>query len=79
VVEHIQVSGSDMAILGEHIMAQDGPLTRQPDFFGADEAITSFAHGKKKWVATMIFTGKTRAEVNAKRENSYNQILKPLS
>ncbi|MDY0221808.1 MAG: 3-methylornithine--L-lysine ligase PylC [Desulfobacterium sp.] len=75
VVEHIQVSGSGMEILGEHIMAQDGPLTRHPDFFGADEAITSFVPGKSHWVATMVFVGNTQAEVNAKREKSYSQII----
>lgn len=75
VVEHIHVSGSAMEVLGEHIMAQDGPLTRQACFFGADEAVTSFVPGKTQWVATMVFAGNTRAEVNAKRENCYNQIM----
>ncbi len=75
-VEHIQVSGSKIAFPGEHIMAGDGPLTRQPGFFGADEAITSFTPGKKKWVATLIFTGKTVDAVSTKKQNCYKQIYR---
>ncbi|RLC15465.1 MAG: hypothetical protein DRH93_19715 [Deltaproteobacteria bacterium] len=55
-------------------MPQDGPLKIISDFFGADEAITSFAKGKDKWVATMIFTGSSQEEVINKRENCYNKM-----
>lgn len=74
VFEHIQVSGSKIEVLGEHIMAEDGPLTHHVDFWGADEAITSFAPGKDPWVATLIFTGKTHDAVAAKKQDCYEQI-----
>ncbi len=73
-VEHIRVSGADLEVCGEHIMTLDGPLTVQTDFFGANEAITSYAPGKKQWVATLIFTGSTHEDVTAKRQNCYEQI-----
>ena len=73
-VEHILFSGSGFKVCGEHIMSQDGPLKIISDFFGADEAITSFAKGKDRWVATMIFTGRTQEEVINKRENCYNKM-----
>ena len=75
VVEHIRVSGSDLEVCGEHIMAKDGPLTLQSNFFSANEAITSFAPGKKQWKATLIFIGNTHEDVVAKRQKCYEQIL----
>jgi len=75
-VEHIRVSGLTIEFLGEHIMAGDGPLTRQSGFFGADEAITSFTPGKEQWVATLIFTGETADAVASKKRNCYEQIIK---
>jgi pyrrolysine biosynthesis protein PylC len=75
IVEHARVFGSHIEVLGEHIMAEDGPLTLQPKLFGADEAISSYAPGKKQWVATMIFTGASEYEVSAKRQKCYEQIL----
>jgi len=76
IVEHLFVSGSDMEILGEHIMSLDGPLTLETDFFGCNEAITSYTPGKNRWVATMIFFAKSQNEVNARRRNCYEQISK---
>jgi len=75
IVEHILVIGTGIEVLGEHIMAGDGPLTLQPNLFGADEAITSYAPGKNQWVATMVFSATSRDEVSAKRQNCYEQIL----
>ncbi len=75
VVEHIQVTGADLAVMGEHIMSRQGPLKLKSNFFGADEAITSFSPEKKKWVATMIFIGNTHGEMIIKKQNCYEQIL----
>jgi len=74
-VEHIRVSGSDLSVMGEHIMSQDGPLTIQANFFGCDEAITSFIPGKKQWVATLIFTSNSPEEMADKKQKCYQQIL----
>ena len=76
IIEHLLVSGADLAVLGEHIMTRYGPLTIQPDFFGADEAITSYAPGAEQWVATLIFSGKTDSDVTAKRLNCHEKIFK---
>ncbi|MCP4720917.1 MAG: ATP-grasp domain-containing protein [Desulfobacteraceae bacterium] len=75
VVEHIRVSESDLTVMGEHIMSQDGPLTLESNFFGAKEAITSFSPGKKRWVATLIFTGSTHGDIMAKKQNCYEKII----
>jgi pyrrolysine biosynthesis protein PylC len=78
IVEHIRVSGLNLDVLGEHIMGIEGPLKLETGFFGADEAITSFSPGKIQWVATMIFAGKKRDEVMAKRRACHENILESL-
>ena len=73
-VEHIRVRGNIIEVCGEHIMAEDTALTMHRDFFGADEALTSYKPQKENWVATMIFTGDSQQEVTAKRNNCYKEI-----
>jgi 3-methylornithine--L-lysine ligase len=79
VVEHIQVSETGVRVAGEHIMAQDGPLVLIPNFFGATEAVTSYAPGKSRWVATMIFCEGSRRNLDAGRKNCYKQIREHLN
>jgi 3-methylornithine--L-lysine ligase len=79
VVEHIQVSETGVRVAGEHIMAQDGPLVLVPNFFGATEAITSYAPGKSRWVATMIFCEGSRRNLDASRKNCYKQIREHMN
>lgn len=74
IVEHIQVSDSNISFLGEHIMAQYGPLKLKTDFFGCTEALTSEITMKNKWVATMIFCGRSMDEISARRQRCYEQI-----
>jgi len=75
IVEHVLVNSRGISIKGENIMKSCGPLHLETDFFGADEAITSFAPGLKKWVATLIVKGEARKEVIKKN----NQILEGLA
>jgi pyrrolysine biosynthesis protein PylC len=75
-VEHLQVSGSDLQVWGEHIMGREGPLKHYQPFLGADEAITSFSPGKDQWVATLIFSGDSLENVRTKRKNCHEQIRK---
>ncbi|MCP4672626.1 MAG: 3-methylornithine--L-lysine ligase PylC, partial [Desulfobacula sp.] len=77
IVEHVSVSRKGLKVCGEHIMAQQGPLTLQSDFYGASEAITSFAPKKKSWVATLIFAGNSEEEVNARKENCHQRMQIP--
>ncbi|MCP4022789.1 MAG: 3-methylornithine--L-lysine ligase PylC [Desulfobacteraceae bacterium] len=74
-LEHIKVCDGEILFLGEHIMPQDGSLQLKSGFCGADEAITSFKPGKEKWVATMIFSGDSQDEINAKRRHCYLKIM----
>jgi len=62
IYEHIKVSGEILEVLGEHIMANAGPLKLYKDFFGADEALTDFVPGRSEWIATLIITGNSREE-----------------
>ena len=73
-VEHIQVNPLEIEILGEHIMSTDGPLTLEKDFFGANEALTTYAPGKLNWVATLIFTAPDAKTLAQKRRDCYQRI-----
>ena len=73
-IEHIKVQSGMVQVQGEHIMSSDTALTLKHNFFGADEALTSYRPEKKDWVATMIFTGKSSEEVTAQRERCYEKI-----
>jgi pyrrolysine biosynthesis protein PylC len=54
VFQHVAVSPEGLEISGEHIMGTAGPLHVVADFFGADEAITSYDGQRDHWVATLI-------------------------
>lgn len=73
-IEHILVQKGAIEVCGEHIMAQNGTLHHFHCFFGAEEAITSYGPKKNEWVATMIFVGKSQAELETKRRKSYECI-----
>ena len=60
VFEHIAVSEGELTIRGEHIMGVDQPLRWEMNFFGADEALTTYTPEAKHWVATLIITGNDR-------------------
>jgi len=77
-IEHIKVCGHEIFFLGEHIMAEDGPLSQKTDFFGADEAITSFNEAKGCWVATLIFFGASQDEINRKRNSCHDKIMQHM-
>jgi pyrrolysine biosynthesis protein PylC len=74
-LEHIRVRGNSLEVCGEHIMSSDGSLVLRQDFFGADEALTSYQPEKNSWVATMIFAGKSHDEIAVKRKNCYEAII----
>ncbi|MCG8564861.1 MAG: ATP-grasp domain-containing protein, partial [Desulfobacterales bacterium] len=74
VVEHIQVNPLEIEVLGEHIMATDGPLTWETDFFGATEALTSYAPGKTEWVATLVFIAPDPQTLDRNRRDCYRRI-----
>ncbi len=67
VFEHICVTPDGIETLGEHIMTVSGPLTLIKDFFGADEALTSYTQGREWWVATLIISAASADAVKQKR------------
>lgn len=79
-VDHVKVEPGSVKVCGEHIMAENGPLRLAPDLFGADETLTTYQPGKNSWVATFIFKGESREEVEAKRESCLQKIdwIQPL-
>ena len=78
VYEHIHVSGGILNISGERVMTQGGPLKLRKGFFDADEAITNYAPGKDKWVATLIFSETDRHQAWNKRNCSIAEMVRRL-
>lgn len=76
IYEHIHVLGDRLEVIGEHIMADVGPLHLYPDFFGADEALSSYSPGKNEWVATLIITGEDCQSAWDKRDIVLQEIRK---
>jgi pyrrolysine biosynthesis protein PylC len=74
VYEHIEVGAEAIEVCGEHIMTAGGPLRRQVDFFGADEAITNYTPGRSPWIATLINRGKSLSQAWEKR----NRVIENL-
>ncbi|CVK19558.1 3-methylornithine--L-lysine ligase PylC [Sporomusa sphaeroides] len=75
IYEHIHVKGDTLEVLGEHILPDaGGPLRLCTDFFGADEALTTYSPGKNEWVATLIITGATMRAAWNKRERIMGAI-----
>ncbi|WP_022665300.1 3-methylornithine--L-lysine ligase PylC [Desulfospira joergensenii] len=73
-VEHVRVSRAHLEVAGEHIMSRQGPLRLETGFFGCDEAITSYKPGDPEWVATLIFSGRSREEVEARQQDCHGRI-----
>ena len=76
IYEHIHVREDHLEIIGEHIMADVGPLHLYPDFFGADEAISNYSPGRTEWVATLIITEEDRQAAWEKRSLVLQDIQK---
>ena len=75
VYEHICVREKRLEVLGEHIIAEAGPLYLVDGFFGADAAITDFRTVALPWVATLIVSEATREKAWDKRCRIIESIL----
>ncbi|MBM9520407.1 3-methylornithine--L-lysine ligase PylC [Desulforhopalus vacuolatus] len=76
-LEHIRVTGSDVEILGEHILADRKNLQMKTDFYGAHTAITDFNASDNKrdsWIATLVYKGNRSEEVDLNRRKCMSQI-----
>ena len=74
VLEHIRVEGGELAVCGERIMAEAGPLHLETDFFGAQEALTNYAPERDGWVATLMVTGSDLPDAWNRRERVIKEI-----
>ncbi len=74
VLEHIRVSGEQLSVCGERIMAGDGPLHLETGFFGADEALTSHVPGRGDWVATLMVQGSDLEDAIGRRDLVLGEI-----
>lgn len=77
--EHVKVAQDRLTICGEHIMAHAGPVQVRTDFFGADEAITDYRSGSTSWVATLIHTAGSHADLMRKRSNTLDSIRRSFN
>ncbi|MDW7675399.1 MAG: 3-methylornithine--L-lysine ligase PylC, partial [Bacillota bacterium] len=76
IYEHIAVSPQGIEVLGEHIMAQAGPIKLYKDFFGADEVLTNYSSTFSSWVATLMTVADNTKEVWQKRNEIISSIMK---
>lgn len=79
VYEHVLVNPAGISRKGEHLMSLAGPLRLVQDFFGADEAITDFAQGKKSWAATLIISAPNLEAAWAKRDKVLDTIAREMN
>jgi pyrrolysine biosynthesis protein PylC len=78
VLEHIRVRDGQLSVCGEHIMAEDGPLHLEANFFGADEALTSHAPERHDWVATLMVKGADLRDARERRDRVIGEIRNRL-
>lgn len=74
ILEHVRVRDGELAVCGEHIMADNGPLHLETDFFGADEALTNHAAGRHDWVATLMIGGSDLDEAWERRDRTIMEM-----
>lgn len=73
-LEQIRCEGNIVSVLGEHIISEGDMLHHCFDFCGADEALTDYAPGKEKWVATLICVAPSKAALEEKRKGIPGEI-----
>jgi pyrrolysine biosynthesis protein PylC len=78
VLEHIMFHRSHLSMRGEHIMVDGGPLHLERGFFGADEALTNYAPGREKWVATLMIDGSHLDDALERRDRVIGEIRNQL-
>lgn len=72
--EHLFIENGQIKILGEHIMANAGPLTYKLEFCGADEVLTNYNVGVKSWKGTFINIADSKQDLEEKRTNMFKEI-----
>lgn len=78
VLEHIRVRDGHLSVCGEQVMAGEGPLHLEGDFFGANEALTNRDSGNEDWVATLMVKGPDLEEAMGRRDRVIHEIRSRL-
>jgi pyrrolysine biosynthesis protein PylC len=68
--QHVRAEGAALWVLGEHVMADAGPLQLLHDVYGADEILTDRQRGADSWSATLICAGRDAPEAREKAEEA---------
>lgn len=74
ILEHIRFRQGHLAVEGERMMAEGGPLRLEEDFFGADEALTNYAPGRDEWVATLMVSGDDLLSAQRRRDRVLREV-----
>lgn len=72
--EHLLIEDGKIKVLGEHIMANAGPLNHMFNFCGSNEVLTNYEAGTKSWKGTFINIADTKTELEQKRKNMFEEI-----
>ena len=70
VYQHVHAHDGLLEVAGEHVMGSAAPLRLIEDFFGADEALTDFHAGSRRWAATLIATGANVGEARSRADEA---------
>lgn len=74
--EHYLVNKNGVFPHGEHIMSQSRPLSYRENFFGADEVLSDYDENHENWCGTFINWADSAEELEGKRENMINELIK---
>ncbi len=73
--EHYRISPSGLEQLGEHILADAGPLQREENQYGSDVVLSDYQEGKTQWQGIFINWGESLEELERKRRWMKNLLL----
>ena len=75
-LEHFKIAGDHLEVVGETCLAGRLPLNLFTGLGGADQVLTDYVPGSRDWVATVIITGSSPANVEEKRDKFLNQLIR---
>jgi pyrrolysine biosynthesis protein PylC len=79
IYEHLMVKDGTLYFRGEGVLSHHPGMTVRPGLFGADEVITDYGPEQDSWAATVIITGRDRAEVLKKRRRTLRSVMSAVN
>lgn len=73
--EHYRISPNSLEQLGEHILADAGPLQLEENQFGSNVVLSDYQEGKPQWQGIFINWGESLEELERKRRWTKNLLL----